>query len=119
MIGKKENITLILKKERKEYPQNYRLMNLISVLGQMMEQILLKDILKHMQDKEVIRVSQQNSMGDIVPAKLGAFYGVTALVDKGRGTDVVYLDFCKAFYMVPQHILISKLYPQNNPKVLD
>ena len=41
---------------------------------------------------------------------LVTFYNVVKVgVDKGRATDTVYLDMCKAFDMVLHHILISEL----------
>lgn len=35
--------------------------------------------------------------------------GMTVPMDEERATGAVYLDFCKAFGMVPHYILLSKL----------
>jgi len=108
---RKASVTPVFKKGKKEDPGNYRPVSLISILGKMMEQLILEVIIKQVEEMQITRSSQHGfTKWKSCLTNLIAFYaGMTGWVDEGRAVDVVYLDFSKALDTVSHNILLSKL----------
>ncbi|CAM5167297.1 unnamed protein product [Natator depressus] len=108
---KKANVVPIFKKGKEEDPGNYRPVSLTSVPGKIMEHVLKESILKHFEERKVIRNSQHGfTKGKSCLTNLIAFCDeITGSVDEGKAVDMLFLEFSKAFDTVSHSILVSKL----------
>lgn len=96
---------------KKEDSGCYRPVSLTLVPGKMLEQILMDTRLRHMENKGVTGPSQNGfTKGKSCLTNSVVLYNrVTALMEKGRATNFIYLDLCKAYDTVLRDILVSKL----------
>ena len=101
----------IYKKGWKNDPGNQRPVSLASVLGKVMEQIILSANTWHVQDNQAIRLVLHRFMkGRSCSTHLIFFYNkVTCLVDGGKSVVAFCLDFNKAFDLASYCIFLEKL----------
>lgn len=80
----------IYEKRRKDDPRDFRPVSLISVLGTVMEQIILGAVRQHLRDSQGIRLTQRGFMrGRLGLTNLISFCDKkTHVVDKGKAVDI-------------------------------
>ena len=95
-------MTPIFKKGRKEGPRNYRLVSITSVPAKIMEQILLEIILRYLENTKLIDDSHHGftKCKSCLPSLVAFCNRVTALLDQGRATDLVYPGYT-------EHLMLS------------
>ncbi|KAM4787236.1 triadin isoform 4-T4 [Cyanocitta cristata] len=113
---KRGNIIPIFKKGDKEEPGKDRSVSVTSVSGKIMEQLLLENMLRHVEHNEVIGNSQHGitKVKSCLTNFLASYHRVTAVVDEGRATGIISLDLYKG--TVPYDIYISKMERRESDK---
>jgi len=104
-------VTSIYKKGQKEDLKNYKRVNLTSVLGKVIEQLILSAVTWHIPDTQVIIPTQHGFMKSrsYLTNLISSYDKVTHLVDEGKVMNVVYLDFSKGFDTISNSILLENL----------
>ena len=94
-LWRQANVVPIFKKGDKAESSNYRPISLTSMVGKMLEAIIARTIIKHLDEHKLIRHSQHGfSKGKSCLTHLLSFYRkVFETIDKGDEYDIVYLDF--------------------------
>ena len=110
-VWKLAHVTPIYKKGGKSNPGNYRPVSLTCVVGKLLERLIYKRIIDHLELNKLIKGSQHGFRSRMSCAtNLVNFLNfVTGGIDEGNPVDVVYFDFSKAFDKVSISKLLVKL----------
>ena len=105
------NIHAVFKKGDKSTASNYRPISLTSVVCKIMEHILFRHMMLHMDDHNILTKFQHGFReGHSCESQLIiALQDFARNLDKGCQTDCILLDFSKAFDRVAHERLLSKL----------
>ena len=108
------NITAIFKKGDKTLPQNYRPVQLTSIVSKQMESIITDSILQHLVLNNLEDLHQHGfTHGKSTVTNLIQALNVwSEALSHGIPVDIIYLDFEKAFDKVPHQRLLKELHRQ-------
>ena len=111
-IWKEANVSPIFKKGDKTDPANYRPISLTCVLCKVLEHVVASGISKHFTDQNILFELQHGFRG-----KRSCEIHLIMLLDElaknmqlGKQTDLILLDFSKAFDKVAHEKLLLKLH---------
>ena len=109
---KDATITPLHKKGEKEFASNYRSISLTSIVCKVMESIVKDDILAYMVSNKLLTNLQNGFVpGKSCQSNLRLMLNfLTESIEYETDTDLVYLDFAKAFDSVAHNRLICKLH---------
>lgn len=104
-------VTPIPKKDPLSSPSNYRPISITSVFARLFEKVLKDRITKHLNEFSIIPSCQHGFQKgkSTITAMLQCLNDWTLSLDGGEYTDVIYLDFEKAFDRVSHSKLMCKL----------
>ena len=85
-------------------------MSLTSQPCKLLERILRKHIIQHLEDKNLISIHQHGFVNkkSCLANLLETFEDCTKILHDGKSLDIIYLDFQKAFDTVPHCRLVRK-----------
>ena len=105
------NIKPIFKKGTRASASNYRPISLTSVACRIMERCIKSDLMRHLEENNIINESQHGfrSGRSTLTNLLEYTEAVTEAVDGGHEVHAIYFDFKKAFDKVPHNKLLMKV----------
>ena len=105
------NIAPIYKKGDRHKAENYRPVSLTSVLSKILEHIIVHSMLDHFDRNKVLsNLNHGFRSGYSCETQLAVTMDeLTQNYERGDQTDIIILDFSKAFDMVPHKLLLHKL----------
>jgi len=104
-------VTPIFKKGSHKSPKNYRPITLTSTVGKILESLVRDSLLDHLNQNSLLNNTQHGFVPkrSCISQLLSVMEDWTSAIQHGFHSDVIYLDFSKAFDTVPHKRLILKL----------
>ena len=105
------HVVPVFEKGEKHDPCNYRPVSLTAVLCKIMEHIIYRNIMRHLEDNDILFANQLGFQknNSCESQLILTVEDLAVNLDHGDQIDMIILDFSKAFDKVPHQRLISKL----------